>query len=249
MIRQHGLLRREDNTAYHQLSHTPWVLRYSEDASQSPNQPYPSFSYLDLRRQQGDSWAASNLAEGIALAKAGKSKEAEACYQQSLDLVANHAPTLVAYGALCANLGRTDEGIARLKEALAVDSSVENGKKYLDAIEQQQLVKQQREIRSRENANTLTLRADNALQSAIAESAISFSDGQQHDLADAKYPLLPENYTSSSEDDNRRRKRKKKKKKRKRKRHDSDDSSEEGSRRRRKMRKKHRRRSRDSSSP
>ncbi len=183
------------------------------------------------------------------MAKAGKWKEAEACYQQSLDLVPNHAPTLVAYGALCANVGRTDEGIARLKEALSVDSSVDNGKKYLDAIEQQQLVKQQRERRSRENANSLTLRADNALQSAIAESAISYNDAQQRDLADEKYPLLPENYTSSSEDDNRRRKRKTKKKKRKRKRHDSDDSSDEGSRRRRKLKKKHRRRSRDDSSP
>jgi tetratricopeptide (TPR) repeat protein len=248
----------EDNPML--LPCTPWKLRYNNNGSESATAmttatsdgPYPHFNYLDLRRHQNNSWATSRFLEGIALAKMGKLTEAEACYHEGLDLVPNHAPMLVAYGALCANLGRTYEGIAKLEQALALNPDVENGRTYLNAIQQrlqqQQLGKPQRERLHREsNSSGLTLRTDKALQSAMAEHAIISAEGERHkESLDEKYPLLAEKDVTSSGDDHHRRRRKGKKKKRKTKRHDSGSSSDEESRRRRKKRKKRRRNSPES---
>jgi tetratricopeptide (TPR) repeat protein len=239
------------------LPSTPWKLRYNKTGSESAlvttntstDCPYPPFNYLDLRRYQNNSWATSRFLEGVSLAKAGKLIEAEACYREGLDLVPNHAPMLVAYGALCANLGRTDEGIAKLEQALTFNPDVENGRIYLNAIrqkqQQEQLGKPQRERRPRENNTSgLTLRTDKALQSAMAEHAITSAEGERlKESLDEKYPLLAEKDVISSGDDHHRRRRKEKKKKRRTKRYDSDSSSDEESRRRRKKRKKRRRNS------
>ena len=236
------------------LSNTPWKLRFTSSnsngssstirtAESNNGDPYPFFSYLDLRRQQNDSWSTSRLEEGISLAKLGKSHEAEACYREGLDLSPSHTQLLVAYGALCANLGRRNEGIAKLKRALELDPETENAQKYLTVIEEQQ--QQQRERRNRDNtASTtkLTLRTDMAMRSAMAESAIQGQQQQQQNsttVSDEKYPLLPEQEDGSSTEEEDRRARRRKRKKKKRRRHDSDDSSDEE--RRRKKRKKRRR--------
>lgn len=237
------------------LSHCPWTLRSvsSKNGSKTESKdPYPSFTYLDLRRQQNESWATSRLEEGVELAKSGKSKEAEACYMEGLNLVPSHTELMVAYGALCANLGRTTEGIARLERALELDPAAANAEQYLTIIRQEQRNREQQKQRhpNRDKTTTLALRSDKALQDAMAESVIA---GSRASVLDDKYPLLTnDDDDDDSKDERRRRHRKKSKKKKKRKkkrrRYDSDTSDSDSSRRRsKKKRKKRHNRSPDTS--
>jgi tetratricopeptide (TPR) repeat protein len=245
------------------LPSCPWKLRLlSGDGTKVESKdPYPSFTYLDLRRQQNESWATSRLEEGVQLAKASKHKEAESCYKEGLDLVPTHTQLMVAYGALCANLGRTQEAISRLERALEIDPTAANAEQYLTTIRQQQeqrdQQRQQRQGRhpNRDKTTTLALRTDNALQDAMAESVLA---GDGASKPNGKYPLLADdedgNYANDSDEskDERRRRRhkkksKKKKRKKKRRRYDSDSSDSTSSRRRSKKRKKKHERSRDRS--
>ena len=244
----HSNLVKNENNGSNLLSCTPWKLQYENGSSvESMLGPlsYPAFSYLDLRRQQGDSWATSNLSAGVSLAKRGNWKEAETCYRQCLDLVPDHAPTLVAYGALCANLGRTQEAILKLKQALALDPAVDNGQTYLNVIERRRNQLQSprhNDGYSRDYGTNATLRADNSLKSAMAENEILGSRGRQNSPANENFPLFQEDDVVSSNDDehHRRRKRKSKRAKKYRKaRYDSEDSSDDKSRQRRRQRRHH----------
>lgn len=252
-----SIVRREYSTQMSKsdlISHIPWQLKISGVGSDSEEQEkvtYPNFTYLDLRRSQNSAWATSRLHDGVHLAKSGKLKEAETCYKEGLELDPSHAQLLVAYGALCANLGRVDEGIVKLKRALEIDPEVTNGQKYLTAIQHRRreigIEPKRNEVSSRNLARSI--RSDAALRDAEAENALHSQTAKNEaygksDPKNEKYPLLSDSTCSDVERDNEKKKKKKKRKKkhRKRERHVSySDESSDGFRKTRRKKKRKRR--------
>lgn len=112
----------------------PWRLRIESESSKGES-PYPPYTYLQLRLRQHQQWATQRLEEGVRLAREGKSAQAEECYKEGLSLVPKHASLLVAWGALCATLGKTQEAIDKLKAALDVDPDCPNAREYLEEIQ------------------------------------------------------------------------------------------------------------------
>jgi tetratricopeptide (TPR) repeat protein len=241
-----------------ELSNIPWKLHYSGKMAQHHKSgSFPPWNFLDLRQTQNTQWAMNQLTEGIRLAKAGCAKEAEACYKNGLDMDPGNADILVAYGALCANLGRMTEGITKLEKATQVDPQSRNAQSYLDAIRRRQLeTPQQRKIPS------LATRSDEALQDAILEK--SFLTGAPNDTkvkntSHCPYPFVYEETKQESDDDlsteyrkriRRKRKEKHKKRSKRKSKHsydsDIDDNCSESARRESKRRKKKRKRRRES---
>ena len=80
-----------------------------------------------------DAAAQSALAEGYHAA--GRDEEAEAAYRLALTLGAADAPTHFRYGRLLLSQGRTEEGVASLKRALAVDPGNYVIRKQIWAVE------------------------------------------------------------------------------------------------------------------
>jgi tetratricopeptide (TPR) repeat protein len=195
------------------LSYTPWKLRFA--SAESPSDVvYPSFSYLDLRLKQNESWATSRLQEGVEYAKKGKVNEAEECYQEGLGLVPMHSELLVAYGALCANQGRIQEGIAKLEMALEADPNVPNAREFLTTIQGQQEKRSRQDGHKRgvrERTSNVALREDKAMHDALIE--IDLIKGENSEAIEEESPL----FRSDEERSNRKRKHKKKKHKKKRK--------------------------------
>ena len=80
-----------------------------------------------------DSAVQSTLAEGYHAA--GRNEDAEAAYRLALTLGAADAPTHFRYGRLLLSQGRTEEGVASLKRALAVDPGNYVIRKQIWAVE------------------------------------------------------------------------------------------------------------------
>ena len=256
----------EDRLEGISLSNIPWKLRcigeisgnhISDKSSGSPQGP--SWNYIDIRRTQNIQWAKNQLTQGIVFAKAGRDKEAEECYKNGLDFVPEYVELLVAYGALCANQGRLEEGIAKLEKATEIDAQSPNAQSYLDAIRRRQI-----EAATIKKTPTTLSRSDKAVQDAMAEQAFLTGASTKikidHKSCDS-YPLVYEETIEESDcdlalDREKRKHRKpkemlskKKKKKRKRNRYDDSDSANDASedsstRRERKRRKKKRRKRR-----
>lgn len=150
-----GLLAGYTDQSNHQapinISHIPWRIAY-ESTNNDNNSADDSTaaainggehrtvllkeSYLDLRRQQNIAWAEDRLVEGISLAKHSKTyRAAEKCYQQGLEVVPDHAPLHVAYGALVGSQeGRRDEALQMFDRALKIDPECANAQRYKEAI-------------------------------------------------------------------------------------------------------------------
>jgi len=256
------------------LIHVPWKLQLSieeddkkeaatDDAPAAAPPIYPSFNYLELRRKQNKDWATDRLKEGIRLAKEGKSAKAEESYKEGIDLVPTHAALFVAYGALCANLGRTQEAVDKLQHALELDPKVPNAQNYLDAIQKQKAPPRQ--------AGSVN-RSETALQDALMERSFLKESKSTAQNQNEKYPLVhEEKVTNDGKDDapsSKRKHRRKKNKKRsssrsrhrksrsKRKRRkyrdcssDEDDSFSDESSSRQRRRRRHRRRDSSSEEP
>ena len=250
------------------LSSVPWKLRcigeiarnhISDNASASPYGP--PWNYIDIRRTQNMQWAKNQLTEGIILAKAGRDKEAEEYYKKGLDLVPEYVELLVAYGALCANQGRLEEGIAKLEKATKIDAQSPNAQSYLDAIR-----RRQSEAKSKATPTTRS-RSDKLVQDVMAEHAFltgaTTSIKLNHNGC-GSYPLVYEEINEESDCDTaldcEKRKHRKvkervsKKKSRKRNRNDDNDSGDnisEGSSarwERKRLKKRRRKRRREQSS-
>jgi hypothetical protein len=171
------------------LLHVPWTLSNENETDANANGDdddktcaiYPSFSYLDLRRIQNTQWATERLKEGIRLQKENQLTKAETCYKEGIDLVPTHAELFVAYGTLCANVGRTKEAIEKLQHAIELQPDVPNAQHYLNAIRKQQTPTRQ--------AGSV-IRSETAMKDALMER--SFFQGRTKTLNanDEKYPLL-----------------------------------------------------------
>jgi tetratricopeptide (TPR) repeat protein len=225
------------------LLRVPWTLCNEKEVDVKTNSDdksfavYPSFTYLDLRKIQNEQWATERLKEGIRLAKENKLEKAEACYKEGIDLAPTHAELFVAYGALCANLGRIQEAIRKLQHALELDANVANAQNFLDTIRKQQAPTRQ--------AGSVT-RSETALKDALMEKAFFQERTKGLNPNDDKYPLVYEEKDDTDmeerhrkKDSKRRRDRhaksrsRKKRKRRKRSSSTSDESSRHRGRRRR----------------
>jgi hypothetical protein len=223
------------------LLHVPWTLINDNETDANANGDdktcavYPSFSYLDLRRIQNTQWATERLKEGIRLQKDNSLIKAEACYKEGIALVPTHAELFVAYGSLCANVGRTGEAIQKLQHALELQPDVPNAQHFLDVIQKQQAPMRQ--------AGSV-IRSETAMKDALMER--SFFQGRTKALNanDEKYPLVHEDKDpvdrgekkhrkKSSKRRHRAEKSRKKRKRRERSGITSDESSVRGRRRRR----------------
>lgn len=234
------------------LIHVPWKLSHTDDngeksngahiqsdevgASNNDSSPvYPSMSYLDLRRIQNTEWATDRLREGVRLAKEGNAAKAEECYKEGIDLVPTHAQLFVAYGALCANLGRTREAIDKLEYALELDPNVANAQAYINVIRNKVPPRQ---------AGSVS-RSQTALKDALMERSFLQESKSSADNQNEKYPLLHEEEeekmdANNNHDETKDAKRKKHRhKKAKRKSKHRDRSRHRKSRSRRKRRKHH----------
>jgi tetratricopeptide (TPR) repeat protein len=242
------------------LFHAPWRLKThnDDDNNNTTKAPaddnveatratavYPSFTYLELRRIQNNEWATDRLKQGIRLAKEGNSVKAEACYKEGLDLVPTHAALFVAYGALCANLGRTREAIDKLQHALELDSSVPNAQTYLDAI----VGKKKTPPRKAGSV----MRSETAIQDALMERSFLSQESNNKDAIDkqkdGKYSLVHQENANGDDKSNERSKRKhrhKEKKRRSSHRHDDDHRSHNHHRKSRSKRKRRKRHDSDS---
>mmetsp|Transcript_20361 Transcript_20361/g.28342 ORF Transcript_20361/g.28342 Transcript_20361/m.28342 type:complete len:512 (-) Transcript_20361:338-1873(-) len=221
------------------LTKIPWELctsldRCKNDVDSQTNgnngmeNIYPTWSYLDLRLMQNKNWATRRLQDGTKLAKEFKWRQAENCYKEALDLVPTHAEVWVAYGCLCANTGRLQEGINKLEQALKEDPDCPNAQKYLDSILKTNAVV----TNNGPKKPPLATKSEKALQDVIAEKAFL---GESQDTktcskraADAddaeKYPMIP----SDQEDEG----------------HSSYDPASDSCRKRKKRHRKHSRRHR-----
>ena len=177
----------------------------NDDSSPITSSVYPSMSYLDLRRIQNTEWATDRLREGVRLAKEGKAAKAEECYKEGIDLVPTHAELFVAYGALCANLGRTREAIDKLEHALELDPKVSNAQAYINVIRNKVPPRQ---------AGSVS-RSQTAMKDALMERSFLQESQSSADKQNEKYPLVYE----EKMDSNSNRKQKDEKTKRKRRRH------------------------------
>ena len=233
------------------LIHVPWKLSHTDDngeksngahiqsdvvgANNNDSSPvYPSMSYLDLRRIQNTEWATDRLREGVRLAKEGKAAKAEECYKEGIDLVPTHAQLFVAYGALCANLGRTREAIDKLEYALELDPNVANAQAYINVIRNKVPPRQ---------AGSVS-RSQTAMKDALMERSFLQEKKSSADNQNEKYPLLHEEEeekmdANNNHDETKDAKRKHRHKKAKRKSKHRDRSRHRKSRSRRKRRKHH----------
>lgn len=233
------------------LIHVPWKLSHTDDngeksngahiqsdevgASNNDSSPvYPSMSYLDLRRIQNTEWATDRLREGVRLAKEGNAAKAEECYKEGIDLVPTHAQLFVAYGALCANLGRTREAIDKLEYALELDPNVANAQAYINVIRNKVPPRQ---------AGSVS-RSQTAMKDALMERSFLQESKSSADNQNEKYPLLHEEEeekmdANNNHDETKDAKRKHRHKKAKRKSKHRDRSRHRKSRSRRKRRKHH----------
>lgn len=233
------------------LIEVPWKLSHTDDngeksngahiqsdevgANNNDSSPvYPSMSYLDLRRIQNTEWATDRLREGVRLAKEGNAAKAEECYKEGIDLVPTHAQLFVAYGALCANLGRTREAIDKLEYALELDPNVANAQAYINVIRNKVPPRQ---------AGSVS-RSQTALKDALMERSFLQESKSSADNQNEKYPLLHEEEeekmdANNNHDETKDAKRKHRHKKAKRKSKHRDRSRHRKSRSRRKRRKHH----------
>lgn len=232
------------------LIRVPWKLSHTDDngeksngahiqsdevgASNNDSSPvYPSMSYLDLRRIQNTEWATDRLREGVRLAKEGNAAKAEECYKEGIDLVPTHAQLFVAYGALCANLGRTREAIDKLEYALELDPNVANAQAYINVIRNKVPPRQAGSV-----SRSLTALKDALMERCFLQESKSSADNQNE-----KYPLLHEEEekmdANNNHDETKDAKRKHRHKKAKRKSKHRDRSRHRKSRSRRKRRKHH----------
>mmetsp|Transcript_8159 Transcript_8159/g.11758 ORF Transcript_8159/g.11758 Transcript_8159/m.11758 type:complete len:423 (+) Transcript_8159:99-1367(+) len=187
----------------HSLTKTPWELSVTldhsvEESNTQSNETdveekaYPSWSYLDLRRMQNVNWATRRMEDGIKLAKESNWRQAENCYKEGLDLVPTHAELWVAYGCLCANTGRVQEGIDKLERALREDPDCPNAQKYLDSIRKTNLILPNNAPKK----PPLATKSEKAMQDAIAEKAFlgeiqhARTSSKQLVNAEDKYPII-----------------------------------------------------------
>ncbi|EEC43499.1 predicted protein [Phaeodactylum tricornutum CCAP 1055/1] len=105
---------------------------------------YPDVDYLTLRSRQNLSWSSRQLEQGIQAAQKEDYTTARHHYQQGLDLVPRHADLLVAYGSLEANQGKWDRAQQLLQQALEVDATHVNARRYLEEIRQAVALRQRR---------------------------------------------------------------------------------------------------------
>lgn len=195
------------------LLHVPWKLELGDDhekrndaayksdggatndtasAAATPS-VYPPMNYLELRRIQNNEWATDRLKEGIRLATEGKSAKAEECYKEGLDLAPTHAELFVAYGALCANLGRIEEAVDKLHHALELDPKVANAQAYIDAITKRVPPRQ---------AGSLS-RSETAMNDALMERSFLRESRASLNNQSEKYSLVYEEKVDANSDNGR----------------------------------------------
>mmetsp|Transcript_5240 Transcript_5240/g.9205 ORF Transcript_5240/g.9205 Transcript_5240/m.9205 type:complete len:436 (-) Transcript_5240:1035-2342(-) len=160
----------------------------SKDYQQRACSERPPYSHLDLRIRQNTQWATQRLERGImymhsALSppplqvaqrwKDAQYEKAARCYQDGLDLCPNYVELLVAKGALEANRSCYDKSISLLRNAIRIDPNCSNANSYLEAVleKKQRHNQKQRDQGSNINGALMKLRADQAMQDAIAERA------------------------------------------------------------------------------
>jgi tetratricopeptide (TPR) repeat protein len=175
---------------------------------------YPDVDYLTLRSRQNLSWSSRQLEQGIQAAQKEDYTTARHHYQQGLDLVPRHADLLVAYGSLEANQGKWDRAQQLLQQALEVDATHVNARRYLEEIRQAVALRQRRSGLADKSAVALR---DASLEQQMMQTATTIQSSTVATAAtateDNPYPLLPE--TREEKDDRRKMKRHKKSKHRK----------------------------------
>jgi hypothetical protein len=222
------------------LTHIPWKFGIEKqtdeivnqgaikpDNSSSPqaitnNKPFPSCSFLDLRRQQNSAWASERHKEGMKLIFINPI-QAESKFLEGLDLVPDHVDLLVDYGRLLISNKRWEFAEARLKRAIALDPDHKQAKESLDRLQQSNLRRsQQLEIVSRNKKLTVG-RESSVYNDVLMERSLLMGDTIDND-ADEASDILQQNSRKRSK---RTRKHKKsKKRKRKRRRYYSSSSSD-----------------------
>jgi tetratricopeptide (TPR) repeat protein len=210
------------------LSYIAWQLKQSHANNDRSSSSFPTFSYLDLRRQQNTAWATDRLTEGNAILFEDPRK-AENLYKQGLDLVPDHVELLVGYGKLLAQTKRRPLALAKFLRALEVDPSCISAKENLERVRQHEILLRQE---SRKVAAPV-LRESSAFQDVLLERSLA-----QEAPVEEEHKFTEEELR---EDERKHKKRRKKHKRRKRGRSpsptpssSSGDASEDSSRRNKK---------------
>jgi tetratricopeptide (TPR) repeat protein len=158
------------------LSFIPWKLNIIDGNTRELQDAFPSFSYLDLRREQNIAWATDRLAEGNALLFEDP-QQAENSYIQGLDLVPDHVELLVAHGKLLAQSKRIALAIIKFQRALEVDLECASAKENLERVQTQQArLRHQFSRTISASASAPVARESSMLQDVLLERALLMED-------------------------------------------------------------------------
>jgi hypothetical protein len=140
---------------------------------------FPSYSYLDLRRQQNNSWASERHKEGMQQFFINPTK-AETKFLEGLDLVPDHVDLLADYGKLLISNNDFVAAEAKLKRALDLDPNHKLAKDQLDRLEQRQRRTQQHQGRLL-NRKIKVARESSAYNDVLMERALAMEDNPEED--------------------------------------------------------------------
>lgn len=208
----------------------------------------PSFSYLDLRRQQNVAFAQENCRQAIVAMKPPSldCRKAESLFQEALDLVPDHLDSLVGYGTLLLQNRQLAKAKPILQDALAVDPSNDQVRRLLASVQVQQQEQleqtQQRQVAASRHLllgkkeKAVTARESSAYIDALLERSLALEDDGEY-----KPELLDEIEQGQDEESNEGGTRRSRKKESKRNR---DKKRKEKRRRKKRKERKRRKRSR-----
>eukprot|EP00980_Cylindrotheca_fusiformis_P020742 scaffold7745_cov103-Cylindrotheca_fusiformis.AAC.3 len=110
---------------------------------------FPSYSYLDLRRQQNTRWASGKHKEGMEHFFINPTK-AESKFLEGLDLVPDHVDLLASYGKLLLSNDKFVSAETKLRRALSIDPNHRLAKEQLDRLERRQALVEGRERKKKD---------------------------------------------------------------------------------------------------
>ena len=91
----------------------------------------PEMMVKSIRKEQASKWAFKHVAQGIKYFKSGNNVEAFQCLNQALNIDADNVEGLVARGALFANNGGLEKAVIDFENALRINPTHRNAKKYM----------------------------------------------------------------------------------------------------------------------
>ncbi|KAL3940152.1 MAG: hypothetical protein SGBAC_005246 [Bacillariaceae sp.] len=245
------------------LSYIPWRLRMMEESCEkgetngetdgdkpsvdSPTEDdlvFPSSTYLDLRRQQNNSWASDRLKEGNEVLFINPNK-AETKFLEGLDLVPDHADLLTAYAKFLMMNNDFAAAETKLKHALETDPDHKLAQKtQLELVRkkegrirmgQQQQQQQQQILQDAPKSDFLASRnvemakGNSIYSDVLMERALAMGDNDDADDGDAASDNSSRSRRrkKSAKKDRKRKKKKKKPRRKRRRRYYSSESGED----------------------